>query len=231
MEQTYISYDTLYWIIFGATAIASWLVQMSLNRKFKKYSAVGLPMTGKEVAEKMLRDNGITDVQVISTSGMLTDHYNPANKTVNLSEAVYGSASVAAAAVAAHECGHALQHQKAYAPLSFRSRMVPVLSATNRFMPWILLAGMLLLQYTPIPLAVGVVLFGLTTVFSFVTLPVEVDASRRAVNWLQDAGITNREQTEMASDALHAAAYTYVVAALASLANLLYYALLLVKRD
>ncbi|MBR1928782.1 MAG: zinc metallopeptidase [Paludibacteraceae bacterium] len=220
----------IYWIIFGAIAILSIVVQQVLKAKFNKYSKVSLPMTGRQVAEKMLRDNGITDVTVISTDGQLTDHYNPTNKTINLSEGVCDSATVAAAAVAAHECGHAIQHADQYAPLSFRSKMVPVLSVTNRWMSWILLAGMLLLNYTPIPLAFGVVLFGLTTLFSFITLPVEVDASRRAVKWLEDTGITNRQTTEMASDALHWAAYTYVVAALASLANLLYYVFLLLGR-
>ena len=213
----------LYWIIFIGIAVASWLVSKSLENKFEKYSKVPLNLTGKEVAEKMLRDNGITDVNVVSVEGHLTDHYDPRQKTINLSASVYGSASVAAAAVAAHETGHALQHAMGYAPLKVRSALVPIVSTASRYMSWILLAGMLLINYSIVPLQVGIVLFALTTLFSFVTLPVEVNASQRAVAWLEESGITNRETTEMASDALHAAAYTYVVAALSSLATLLYY--------
>ena len=224
MEQQLVySANTLYWIIFIGIAVASWLVSKSLENKFEKYSKVPLNLTGKEVAEKMLRDNGITDVNVVSVEGHLTDHYDPRQKTINLSASVYGSASVAAAAVAAHETGHALQHAMGYAPLKGRSALVPVVSTASRYMSWILLAGMLLINYSIVPLQVGIVLFALTTLFSFVTLPVEVNASQRAVAWLEESGITNRETTEMASDALHAAAYTYVVAALSSLATLLYY--------
>jgi Zn-dependent membrane protease YugP len=157
----------------------------------------------------------------------LTDHYNPANKTVNLSKDVYHGANIAAAAVAAHECGHAVQHEVAYAPLKMRSALVPVVSFASHWMTWILLIGMLTVETFPQLLMVGIALFATTTLFSFITLPVEVDASRRAVNWLQEAGITNREATEMASDALHSAAYTYVVAALSSLATLVYYILIL----
>ena len=184
-------------------------------------------MTGRDVAEKMLRDHGILDVQITCIKGQLTDHYNPATKTVNLSEDVYNGANVSAAAVAAHECGHAVQHEKAYAPLRLRSALVPVVSAASRWMTWILLIGMLTVERFPQLLMVGIALFATTTLFSFVTLPVEVDASRRAVNWLQEAGITDRQTTDMASDALHAAAYTYVVAALSSLATLVYYILIL----
>ena len=184
-------------------------------------------MTGAQVAEKMLRDHGITDVQITCISGQLTDHYNPAAKTVNLSDDVYHGSNVAAAAVAAHECGHAVQHAMAYAPLQMRSALVPVVSFASRWMTWILLAGMIMIRTFPLLLAVGVGLFALTTLFSFITLPVEVNASQRAVNWLQEAGITDRETTEMASDALHSAAYTYVVAALSSLATLIYYILIL----
>lgn len=218
---------TLYWILFIGIALASWVVSKSLERKFKKYSEVSLPMTGRDVAEKMLHDNGIYDVQITSIEGQLTDHYNPSTKTVNLSADVYSGANVAAAAVAAHECGHALQHAKAYAPLKMRSALVPAVSFASRWMTWILLAGMLTINVFPHLMAVGVALFAVTTLFSFVTLPVEVNASQRAVNWLQEAGITNRETTEMASDALHSAAYTYVVAALSSLATLIYYILIL----
>ena len=218
---------TLYWILFIGIALASWVVSKSLERKFKKYSEVSLPMTGRDVAEKMLHDNGIYDVQITSIEGQLTDHYNPSTKTVNLSADVYSGANLAAAAVAAHECGHALQHAKAYAPLKMRSALVPAVSFASRWMTWILLAGMLTINVFPHLMAVGVALFAVTTLFSFVTLPVEVNSSQRAVNWLQEAGITNRETTEMASDALHSAAYTYVVAALSSLATLIYYILIL----
>jgi len=218
---------TIYWILFIGIALASWIVSASLKNKFEKYSKESLSMTGREVAEKMLRDHGIMDVQITCIQGQLTDHYNPTTKTVNLSEDVYHGANVSAAAVAAHECGHAVQHETAYAPLKVRSALVPVVSASSRWMTWILLIGMLTVERFPQLLLVGIILFATTTLFSFVTLPVEVDASRRAVNWLQEAGITDRHTTEMASDALHSAAYTYVVAALSSLATLVYYILIL----
>ena len=217
---------TLYWIIFIGIALASWGVSYALKRKFEKYSKVALPMTGREVAEKMLRDHGITDVKITCIEGQLTDHYNPATQTVNLSRDVYQGNNVAAAAVAAHECGHAVQHATAYAPLKMRSALVPVVSFASEWVTWILLIGMLTIETFPQLLLAGIVLFGLTTLFSFITLPVEVNASQRAVNWLQEAGITDRETTEMASDALHSAAYTYVVAALSSLATLVYYILI-----
>ncbi|MBR3408938.1 MAG: zinc metallopeptidase [Paludibacteraceae bacterium] len=216
----------MYWIIFGVFALLSWLVSSSLERKFKKYSQESLPLTGAQVAEKMLRENGITDVKVTCTPGHLTDHYNPATRTVNLSESVYSSANVAAAAVAAHECGHAVQHERAYAPLQLRSALVPVVNFSNRWMMWVLLAGFLFIETFPQLLWVGIGLYAMTTLFAFVTLPVEVDASRRAVDWLQEAGITDNHTTQMASEALHSAAYTYVVAALASLATLVYYILI-----
>ena len=219
--------STLYWIIFIGIALASWLVSSSLERKFKKYAKEPLRMTGRDVAEKMLHDNGIFDVQITCIKGQLTDHYNPSTKTVNLSEDVFNGANVAAAAVAAHECGHAVQHATAYAPLKMRSALVPVVSFASNWMTWILLIGMLTINTFPQLLAIGVGLFAITTLFSFITLPVEVNASQRAVNWLQEAGITDRETTEMASDALHSAAYTYVVAALSSLATLIYYLLIL----
>ncbi len=217
---------TLYWIIFIAIALASWLVSYSLKSKFERYSKEALPMNGRDVAAKMLRDHGITDVQITHIDGQLTDHYNPATKTVNLSRDVYYGTNVAAAAVAAHECGHAVQHATAYAPLKLRSALVPVVSFASNWMTWILLAGMLLIETFPQILLAGICLFALTTLFSFITLPVEVNASQRAVNWLQESGITDRETTEMASDALHSAAYTYVVAALSSLATLIYYILI-----
>lgn len=225
--------DTIYWIIFIAIMLLSWAVSASLDRKFKRYSKVALPLTGKEVAEKMLRDNGITDVQVTCIKGRLADHYNPADKTVNLSEVVYSQATVAAAAVAAHECGHAVQHAREYAPLKMRSALVPAVDFASRWLTWVLLAGMLLIGVFPQVMEVGIGLFALTTLFSFVTLPVEINASKRAIDWLQEAGITNSETTPMATSALRSAAYTYVVAALSSLATLVYYILILVgnRRD
>ncbi|MDH6305662.1 Zn-dependent membrane protease YugP [Parabacteroides sp. PF5-5] len=214
-----------YWIIFIGIAILSWLVSYRLQSKFKKYSQIPVPngMTGRDVAEKMLRDNGIYDVQVISTPGHLTDHYNPTNHTVNLSESVYNSNSIAAAAVAAHECGHAVQHATAYAPLKMRSALVPIVSFSSNIMTWVLLGGMLLINTFPQLLLFGIILFATTTLFSFITLPVEINASQRAVAWLSNAGITNANTYDKAVDALRSAAYTYVVAALGSLATLLYY--------
>ncbi len=212
-----------YWILFIAITVASWLVSALMEQRFKKFSQVYLPLTGKEVAEKMLRDNGIYDVQVVSTTGHLTDHYDPRTKTVNLSESVYNSNSVAAAAVAAHECGHALQHALEYAPLQMRSALVPIVSFSAKWVTWVLLGGILLLETFPSLLLIGIVLYGLTTLFSFITLPVEINASTRAIAWLEQAGITNSETTPMAATALRSAAYTYVVAALASLGTLLYY--------
>jgi Zn-dependent membrane protease YugP len=222
-----------YFILFIAIALASWGISALLNHRFKQYSKVYIPLTGREVAEKMLRDNGITDVQVISTSGHLTDHYNPSNKTVNLSDAVYNSNSVAAAAVAAHECGHALQHAYAYAPLSMRSALVPIVSFASKWVTWILLGGILLVERFPQLLLAGIILYALITLFAFITLPVEINASVRAVTWLEQAGITDRQTTPMASTALRTAAYTYVVAALSSLGTLVYYILILVggRRD
>ena len=222
----------LYWILFIGIAVVSWGVQASLTSKFKKYSKINLPsgMTGADVARKMLRDNGITDVTVTATRGTLTDHYNPATKTVNLSEGVYGSASVAAAAVAAHECGHAVQHAVGYAPLKMRSALVPVVSFSSKWVMWILLGGMLLINSFPQLMLAGIVLFALTTLFSFITLPVEINASKRALVWLNSAGVTNVETHDKAEDALRSAAYTYVVAALGSLATLLYYIMIFMGR-
>ncbi|MDR3704886.1 MAG: zinc metallopeptidase [Paludibacteraceae bacterium] len=221
----------MYWILFIGTALASWLVSANLKRKFKAYSQIPLGLTGREIAEKMLRDNEIDDVKVVSTEGMLTDHYNPATKTVNLSESVYISSNIAAAAVAAHECGHALQHAKAYAPLNLRSKLVPIVSFSSQWMQWVILAGLLMVnQIGTTLLLVGIILFGLTTLFSFITLPVEIDASRRALIWLSDSGITNIETHDKAKGALKAAAYTYVVAALGSLATLLYYIMVFTGR-
>ena len=216
----------MYWIVFIGFALLSWVVSASLERKFKRYSKEALPLTGREVAERMLRENGIDDVSVTCTKGHLTDHYDPTTKTVNLSESVYNGANVAAAAVAAHECGHALQHATAYAPLRMRSALVPVVSFASNWVMWILLFGMLVINTFPHLMLFGIILFAMTTLFSFITLPVEVNASQRAVAWLRNTGITDNHTTEMASDALHSAAYTYVVAALSSLATLVYYILI-----
>ena len=220
------------WVIFGVIALASYLVQLNLTRKFEKYSkvAIGSGMTGAQVAEKMLKENGLYDVTVTHVSGTLTDHYNPTTKTVNLSDGVYNSYSVAAAAVAAHECGHAVQHARAYAPLQLRSALVPAVSFSSKWVSWILLAGMLLVNVFPYLLLAGIVLFAMTTIFSFVTLPVEIDASRRATAWLKDASITSPAEHPMAVSALHSAAYTYVAAALGSLATLFYYLMIFLDR-
>ena len=203
----------------------SLLVQSMLQRRFNKYSQVGLPngMTGADVARKMLQDHGIYDVQVVSTRGMLTDHFNPQTKTVALSEGVYASRSVAAAAVAAHECGHAVQHAMGFAPLRLRSALVPVVNFASNIVQWVLLAGVLCIERLPMLIWFGIALFATTTLFSFVTLPVEINASSRAIGWLTQTGITDSKTRPMAIDALKWAAYTYVIAALGSLATLLYY--------
>ena len=208
--------------------LASFAVQWRLRSKFKQYAQVALHsgLSGAQVAELMLADHGITDVRIISTDGQLTDHYNPTDKTVNLSESVYAERSAAAAAIAAHECGHAVQHATAYSMLQFRSAMVPALSAVSTWMPWILMAGVFMINRSVIPLGVGIVLFSLTTLFSFVTLPVEFDASRRALAWMDKRGIVTTSEHAMAKDALWWAAMTYVVAAISSLATLLYYVMI-----
>jgi uncharacterized protein len=216
------------WIIFGAFILLSFLVNNQLKSKFNKYSKIPIDsgLSGAEVATKMLNENGIFDVNIISTPGKLTDHYNPTNKTVNLSQAVYGSRSVAAAAIAAHECGHAIQHAKAYSMLKLRSELVPIVSFANKWMQWVLLAGILLVQTFPQLLLAGIVLFAITTLFTIITLPVEVDASRRALAWLSNAGITAGNNHKYAKDALKWAAYTYFIAALTSIATLVYYILI-----
>ena len=223
----------MYWILFGGIALVSFLVQWNLKNKFEKYGKVLLPnrMTGKDIAIKMLHDNGIYDVRVISTPGQLTDHYNPVDKTVNLSEDVYNDCSVAAAAVAAHECGHALQHATAYAPLKMRSSLVPVVSFASSWMQWVLLIGILTIEIFPQIMLGGIILFAMTTLFAFITLPVEINASMRAVSWLKNAGFTTYETQPMASEALRSAAYTYVAAALGSLATLVYYILMFLGRS
>lgn len=203
----------------------SWYVSSTLQRRFKEYSQIPIRFTGKEIAEKMLRDNGIFDVQVISVPGALTDHYNPANKTVNLSDWVYAQANVAAAAVAAHECGHAVQHNTAYTWLTMRSKLVPVVQVSSQYVQWIILAGLGVLMFTKTPwvLLIGIVMFAMTTLFSFITLPVEFDASARALKWLDSTRILVGEEHDKAKNALKWAASTYVVAALGSLVTLLYY--------
>lgn len=207
-----------------AVMLLSFLVQQVLNHKFDKYSKIPSPdrMSGAEIARKMLAENGITDVKVGHVPGRLTDHYNPADKTLNLSDAVYDSRSIAAAAVAAHECGHAVQHAKGYGPLALRSALVPVVTFANNWVQWVLLAGVIFINVFPGLLYFGIGLFAMTTVFSLVTLPVEINASRRAVGWLKTEHIDAREAA-MASEALRWAAYTYVIAALGSLATLFYY--------
>jgi Zn-dependent membrane protease YugP len=221
------------WIIMLLVMVVSMLVQGMLQSRFEKYSKVGVTngMTGAEVAEKMLRDHGIYDVKVVPTSGRLTDHFNPQTKTVALSESVYSSRSVAAAAVAAHECGHAVQHATGYAFIQMRSAMVPAVSFASGIVQWVLLAGVLCMQSVPSLLWIGIGLFAITTLFSFVTLPVEINASARAITWLSRAGITDSQTRPMAIDALKWAAYTYVVAAIGSLATLLYYIGLARNRD
>jgi len=205
--------------------VLSWIVSMTLKSKFSKYSKIPLDngMSGRDVVEKMLRDNGITDVKIGCIEGQLTDHYNPADKTINLSQEVYNGRSISSAAVAAHECGHAVQHAKAYAWLGLRSNLVPAVNFASKWVQWILLAGILLIKVFPALLLIGIVLFAMTTLFSFITLPVEIDASRRALAWLSNAGITSYQNHALAQDALKWAAYTYVIAALGSLATLLYY--------
>ena len=220
----------MYLALFIIISLVSWGVSALLNHRFKKYSQVYLPLTGREVAEKMLRDNGITDVRVVSVQGHLTDHYDPRSKTINLSESVYNSANVSAAAVAAHECGHALQHAFGYAPLRMRTALVPVVSFASQWVTWILLGGILMIEVFPQLLSIGVGLYALITLFAFITLPVEMNASARAIAWMEQAGITDRATNPMASAALRSAAYTYVVAALSSLGTLVYYIMILVGR-
>lgn len=208
--------------------VISMLVSGILKGKFNSYGKIPLRtgLTGKEVAEKMLRENGIYDVKVVSVSGYLSDHYNPVTKTVNLSPEVYQSSSIASAAVAAHECGHAVQHATAYSWLMLRSRLVPIVQVSSNLVQWVLLAGILLINAFPGLLLAGIVLFGLTTVFSIITLPVEFDASKRALAWLNHTNVTTREEYPKAKDALKWAAMTYVVAAVASIATLVQYILI-----
>ncbi|WP_419868755.1 zinc metallopeptidase [Chryseobacterium sp. CT-SW4] len=235
---------TGYYIIIGISMLVSWWVSSRLKSKFEFYSNVHLRngLSGKEVAEKMLRDNGIHDVQVISVPGNLTDHYNPADKTVNLSEGVYMQRNAAAAAVAAHECGHAVQHAVGYSMLQLRSKLVPIVNISSNLMQFVILAGLGIMAATrtidnpngnTLVLAIGVIMFAFTTLFAFVTLPVEYDASNRAMKWLKDTGTVTPEEYVGVQDSLKWAARTYVVAAIGSLAQLLYWASLLMggRRD
>ena len=221
-------YLVLMVIIMAASGLVSW----RMKSKFKQYSqeALSSGLSGKEVAAKMLADNNISDVQIISVPGQLTDHYNPAKKTVNLSPEVYNGRSIASAAVAAHECGHAVQHAKAYSWLRMRSSLVPVVSFSSRWMHWILLAGILTISAFPQLLLAGIIMFAMTTLFSFITLPVEFDASNRALVWLEGSRLTSSREHDQAKDALKWAAMTYVVASLASLATLLYYVAIFMRR-
>lgn len=213
------------WVIMLLVMVLSWIIQTVLQSKFKRYSRVPSPhgLTGADIARMMLKQNGITDVTVQSVSGQLTDHYNPSNKTINLSEGVYASASIAACAIAAHETGHAIQHAQGYAPVKMRSALVPVVSFASNTVQWVLLLGVLTVNVFPGLLWFGIAMFAMTTFFSFVTLPVEINASSRAIAWLEGAGVVDFETKEYAVDALKWAAYTYVIAALGSLATLLYY--------
>ncbi len=221
------------WIIMIAVMVLSFIIQKTLTSRFEKYSKIpsGSNMTGAQVAERMLLDHNIHDVKVTCIKGTLTDHYNPQTKTVNLSEGVYYGSSVAAAAVAAHECGHVVQHATGYAPLKMRTALVPVVQFSSNIVQWVLLAGVLMVESFPQLLWLGIGLFALTTLFSFITLPVEINASRRAVNWLGDSNLVSYETRPMAVDSLKWAAYTYVIAAIGSLATLVYYILLAQRRN
>lgn len=226
--QPHMPGNMLYWVLIIGSMLLSMLVGSTMKSRFREYSQIPIPMTGREIAEKMLRDNGINDVKVTSVPGMLTDHYNPLEKTVNLSEGVYASNNVAAAAVAAHEVGHAVQHAHAYHWLTLRSALVPVVSLSSRLVQFVLIAGVIMLAAggNPWVLGIGVILFGLTTLFAFVTLPVEFDASRRALVWLNKSRVLDYMGHDKAKSALFWAAMTYVVGALSSLAMLLYYAMM-----
>lgn len=224
--------STLMWIAFIALTIISMIASKNVERKFKKYAKIATNgnLTGREVAERMLLDHDIRNVEVKMVQGTLTDHYNPSDHTLNLSPAVYNGTSVAAAAVAAHECGHAVQHANAYTWLGLRSTLVPVVNFTNRYVSWVLLAGLLLVKAFPALLLVGIGLFAVSTLFSLVTLPVEINASNRALRWIQQKEITDRDTHTYAVSALRSAAYTYVMAAVTSLATLAYYVMIYLDR-
>src|SRR5512133_1570586 len=220
------------WIIFIVIMILSWIISLTLSSKFKKYSKIPIDngMSGREVALRMLRDNGISDVTVESVQGHLSDHYNPEKKTINLSTDVFNGRSIASAAIAAHECGHAVQHAHAYEWLGLRSKLVPAVSFASKWVTWLLLGGILMIQTFPALLLTGIILFAMTTLFSFITLPVEINASQRALAWLSTSGITNSQTQLKAEDALKWAGYTYVIAAVGSLATLLYYIMIFLGR-
>jgi len=225
-----------YWVLAGILFLVGMAVSGTLKRKFKEYGEIPLDagLSGREVAEKMLRENGINDVQVVSVGGMLTDHYNPANKTVNLSPEVYEGRSISSAAVAAHECGHAVQHATAYSLLGLRSALVPIVNISTTLSQWIILAGLGVMGFghgNQVILLIGIVLFSFSTIFSLITLPVEYDASARALRWMESTHLTGREEHDKAADALKWAARTYVVAAVSSVATLLYYILIFTNRN
>lgn len=220
----------MYWILFGGIALISYLVQLNLKKKFERYSQEAISLSGAEVAERMLHSFGIYDVRITHVQGQLTDHYNPTDKTLNLSDAVYAQRNIAAAAVAAHECGHAVQHATAYGWLTLRSKLVPAVNFSSSILSWVLLGGVLLINVFPTLLLIGIMLFAVTTLFSIVTLPVEIDASRRALEWLDRSGLTSSYTQKDARSALRSAAYTYVVSALASIGTLVYYLLIYMGR-
>ena len=227
-----------YYILIGGIMLVSWLVSNTLKRKFEQYSKIHLRngMSGAEIAEKMLADHGIYDVKVVSTPGRLTDHYNPKDKTVNLSEAVYSQRNAAAAAVAAHECGHAVQHAQAYSWLQMRSSLVPIVQVSSGMSQWLIIGGLILGAAAGVGLGywvaiLGLVMMGFATLFSFITLPVEYDASNRALAWLQNKHMVSQEEYKGAEDALKWAARTYLVAAIGALASLLYWAFQILGRD
>ncbi len=224
--------SSLMWIVFIALTVISMIVSKNVERKFKKYSHIRTEggITGRDVAERMLRDHDIHNVQVQMVKGTLTDHYNPANRTLNLSPDVYNGTSVAAAAVAAHECGHAVQHAVGYAPLGLRSALVPIVSFAGRWVSWVILAGLLLIKVFPALLLVGILLFAMSTLFSLVTLPVEINASARALQWIRQHDITSVDTHRYAESALRSAAYTYVMAAVTSLVTLAYYLMIYLDR-
>jgi uncharacterized protein len=225
--------DPIYYLMTGVFMLLSWLVGLQLRRKFEQYSQIPMGLTGEQVARRMLQDHGITDVAVTAVPGQLTDHYHPLKKTVNLSEGVYESSSLAAAAVAAHECGHAVQHAKAYAPLQLRSALVPVANVSTQLAQFVLMAGLVLMAMAPKVgpsiLLFGIVLFSVSVLFTFITLPVEFDASRRALIWLERSGVAGGREHALAKNALTWAALTYVVAALAALGQLFYYVMIYLR--
>lgn len=232
MEEVAITPYAFYWILFIAIAILSFTVQANLERKFRKYAKIATRdgRTGYDIARQMLYDYGISDVKITCVEGQLTDHYNPETNTVNLSHDVYHGRSMTAAAVAAHECGHAVQHAQGYAPVRMRSALVPVVQVSSRLVTWVLLIGIMMVEVFPGLMLAGIALFAMTTLFSFVTLPVEIDASRRALAWLQHTQSADNETMAVARDALKAAAYTYVVAAISSLGTLIYYIMIFTSR-